>query len=186
MQPVPPEAVVVGTSHVLTFQLTDADGNPMQEAGRSVQVVIIEAPPPRQADSRLASVDPTVMITNANGQATTTLTVGHTSGSIRLGVITDTLAEFVLSALPDRASERLVEVSGNNQVAAPGEELEEPLVVRLEDQFGNPILGELVVFTRLVGDGEFVDTNAVTSRTHVRGATGPLRLTRPSQTALPL
>jgi len=187
MQPVPAEAVVVGTTHVLTFQLTDADGNPMQEAGRSVLVIIEPpSPHPHQVEPQLASVDPTVMLTNARGQATTTLTVGHTSGSIQLVVITDTLAEFVLSALPDRDSAHLVEVSGNNQVAAPGEELEEPLVVRLEDQFGNPILGELVVFTRLVGDGEFVDTNAVTSRTHVRGATGPLRLTRPSQTVPPV
>jgi hypothetical protein len=87
MQPVPAEAVVVGTTHVLTFQLTDADGNPMQEAGRSVQVVIIEYPPlhPHQVAPQLASVDPMEMLTNANGQATTTLTVGHTSGSIQLG-----------------------------------------------------------------------------------------------------
>jgi hypothetical protein len=87
MQPVPTEAVVVGTSHALTFQLTDADGNSVQEAGRSVQVAIIEYPRlhPRQVEPQLASVDPTEMLTNANGQATTTLTVGHTSGSIRLG-----------------------------------------------------------------------------------------------------
>jgi hypothetical protein len=79
------------------------------------------------------------MITNASGQATITLTVGYTSGSIRLGVITDTRAEFVLSALPDRDGARLVEVSGNNQEGTPGKELPEPLVVQLEDQYGNPI-----------------------------------------------
>jgi DNA-binding beta-propeller fold protein YncE len=101
-------------------------------------------------------------------------------------VITDTLAEFVLSALPDRDSAHLVEVSGNNQVAAPGEELEEPLVVRLEDQFGNPIESEPVVFARLVGDGEFVDANAVASRRHIRGPTARLGLARPRQTVPPV
>jgi hypothetical protein len=188
MQPVPTEAVVVGTTHVLTFQLTDADGNPMQEAGRSVQVVIIKYPPlhPHQVEPQLASVDPTEMITNANGQATTTLTVGHTSGSIRLGVITDTLAEFVLSALPDRDSAHLVEVSGNNQEGTPGKELPEPLVVQLEDQYGNPIESEPVAFTRLVGDGEFVDVNAVASRRHTRGPTERLGLARPRQTVPPV
>ena len=127
------------------------------------------------------------MITNANGQATTTLTVGYTSGLIELVVFAGAEAEgFVVSALPDPDSAHLVEVSGNNQMGRPGEELSDPLVVQLEDQYGNPIESEPVVFTRLVGDGEFVDTNAVTSRTHVRGATGPLRLTRPSQTVPPV
>jgi streptogramin lyase len=36
---------------------------------------------------------------------------------------------------------RLIPVSGNNQSGEPGEELPEPLVVRLEDQFGNPVEG---------------------------------------------
>jgi hypothetical protein len=137
-------------------------------------------------EPQLASVDPTEMLTNANGQATTTLTVGHTSGSIQLGVITDTRAEFVLSALPDRANERLVEVSGNNQMGRPGEELPKPLVVQLEDQYGNPIESEPVVFARLVGDGEFVDANAVASMRHTRGPTERLGLARPRQTVPPV
>ena len=130
MQPVAAEAVVMGTRHALIFQLTDADGNPMQEAGRSVQVVIIEAPQPRQVDSLPASVEPIEMNTNADGQATTTLTVGHTSGLIELVVVAGAETErFVLSALPDRDSAGLVEVSGNNQEGTPGKELPEPLVV---------------------------------------------------------
>ncbi len=37
---------------------------------------------------------------------------------------------------------RLIPVAGNNQSALPGQELPTPLVVRLEDQFGAPVVGE--------------------------------------------
>ena len=145
-----------------------------------------ESPHPHQVEPQLASVDPTEMLTNANGQATTTLTVGHTSGLIEL--IVDAGAEtesFVVSTLPDRDSAGLVEVSGNNQEGTPGKELPEPLVVQLEDQYGNPIESEPVVFTRLMGDGEFVDANAVAFRRHTRGPTERLGLMRPRQTIPP-
>ncbi len=148
--------VIVDTIHTLTFQLTDADGMPIPESGILV-LVDINAPPPRREDSLPASVDPRVIITNANGQGTTNLTVGHTSGSLQLLVtVGDVETVFVLTALPDRDSARLVEVSGNNQVGNQGEELGEPLVVRLEDQFGNPLSGEEVMGEIIQGVAGFV------------------------------
>lgn len=57
----------------------------------------------------------------------------------------------------------LVPVSGNNQQVQPGQEtLTEPLVVRLEDQFGNPVVGENVTATIVRGDWTIVAPNLVT------------------------
>ena len=50
---------------------------------------------------------------------------------------------------------RLIEVSGNNQLAEPGQVLPLPLVVRLEDQFGNPLVGETVMAAVTAGEAQF-------------------------------
>lgn len=178
--------LVVNTPHPVTLQVIDAAGNPVPQAGIPLRLEIIP-PEPRRADSLPPSVTPTELTTDANGQAAAVLTVGHTSGSFPLLVGGGAVAVFFdLTALPDRASARLVEVSGNIREGMPGEELDDPLVVQLEDQFGNPIEGEPVTFTRLVGDGEFVDVNAVTSKSHTRGPTERLGLARPRQTVPPV
>ncbi len=51
---------------------------------------------------------------------------------------------------------RLIRVSGNNQSALPGEELPAPLVVRLEDQFGEPIPNATLRAQILQGEAAFV------------------------------
>ena len=51
---------------------------------------------------------------------------------------------------------RLIQVSGNNQGGQPGEILPEPLVVRLEDQFGRPVAGAEVTAEIIQGGAEFV------------------------------
>jgi hypothetical protein len=56
----------------------------------------------------------------------------------------------------------LLSVSGNNQRVQPGEELPEPLVVRLEDQFQNPVVGEAVTATITRGDGSLVAADLLT------------------------
>ena len=56
----------------------------------------------------------------------------------------------------------LVPVAGNNQRAQPGEVLPEPLVVRLEDQFGNPVVGEAVAVRITRGEGSVVAADATT------------------------
>jgi hypothetical protein len=56
----------------------------------------------------------------------------------------------------------LVLVAGNNQRVQPGEVLPEPLVVRLEDQFGNPVVGEAVAVRITRGEGRVVAADATT------------------------
>ena len=51
---------------------------------------------------------------------------------------------------------RLILVAGNNQSALPGQELPTPLVVRLEDQVGAPVVGAPLSATLLQGDAVFL------------------------------
>ena len=53
---------------------------------------------------------------------------------------------------------RLIRVAGNNQSALPGQELPTPLVVRLEDQVGAPVVGAPLSATLLQGDAVFLST----------------------------
>jgi hypothetical protein len=58
---------------------------------------------------------------------------------------------------------RLIQVSGNNQNGRPGERLPVPLVVRLEDQFGHPIVGEPILATLLSGEAIFLSSPSPTT-----------------------
>jgi hypothetical protein len=60
----------------------------------------------------------------------------------------------VFAAAPPEATKLfLLPVAGNKQQVAPGDALPEPLVVRLEDQFGNPVVGEPLRAVILRGEG---------------------------------
>src|SRR4029450_1039212 len=61
------------------------------------------------------------------------------------------------------AGQRLIRVAGNNQSALPGQELPTPLVVRLEDQVGAPVVGAQLSATLLQGEAVFLSaTSTVT------------------------
>jgi streptogramin lyase len=61
------------------------------------------------------------------------------------------------------AGPRLIRVAGNNQSALPGQELPTPLVVRLEDQVGAPVVGAQLSATLLQGEAVFLSaTSTVT------------------------
>lgn len=69
----------------------------------------------------------------------------------------------------------LVPVAGNNQRAQPGDVLPEPLVVRLEEQFGNPVVGEAVAVQITRGEGVVVEADTTTNaqgEAHVRVQAG--------------
>jgi parallel beta-helix repeat protein len=55
---------------------------------------------------------------------------------------------------------RLIPVAGNNQSALPGQELPTPLVVRLEDQVGAPVVGAQFTATLLQGEAVFLSTSS--------------------------
>ena len=68
---------------------------------------------------------------------------------------------------------RLIPVAGNNQSALPGQELPTPLVVRLEDQLGAPVVGAPLSATLLQGDAVFLYRHQRRDRCPGRGALSP-------------
>ena len=68
--------------------------------------------------------------------------------------------ESCLNNVPPVVNARLLEVAGNNQAVAPGTELTVPLVVRIEDDFGNPLAGVEVRAEIVQGDAVFVSSSS--------------------------
>jgi adhesin/invasin len=88
----------------------------------------------------------TTATTNSDGTAFTSGTFSHVSGGYTITATVAGIAApttFHTTANPDVAS-AFVLASGNNQVATAGTPLGEPLVVRVTDQYGNPIPGMTV------------------------------------------
>jgi hypothetical protein len=102
------------------------------------------------------------VLTDAQGRAAVTLTLGPQAGGQQVIATAPGLAPvpFTVTGVADRAHVRLRQVSGDNQVGKPGERLPLPLVVRLEDQFGNPVAGVPVTGQVLFGGVVFVSPPA--------------------------
>lgn len=146
------QTAVVGTvlPLPLTVAVRDAQGNAVP--GMVVTFTILEG------TGTLTS--PTVT-TGADGQAATALRVGTTAGTNHVAAGATGLVPvlFTATGIADRATARLIQVSGNNQQGIRGQVLPEPLVVRLEDQFGNPVIGEAVTAAVVAGEAVFVDAS---------------------------
>ena len=90
--------------------------------------------------------------TDAQGRATTTLTLGRTPGATSVEVTVAGLAPVTFTALGVAIPQTLTRLSGDEQAAEPGEQLPEPLVVSVRDQNGTAYPGAVVTFA-LTGDG---------------------------------
>lgn len=108
--------------------------------------------------------------TNAQGRAQATLILGTQAGrhevTAQVADSNSTSLTFIATAVSGRsvAEARLVLVSGNNQSGVPGQVLPLPLVLRLIDQFGNPlfIAGVVVRATIRQGEGEIIASSQTT------------------------
>ena len=136
--------------------------------GRFVLANLPAGPQQVQVDGRLAVERPFAM----ESRAITVPDGGtQTLETIILKPQPNGPAPFEGTGVPDRAKAQLLEVSGNNQRGIPGAELPKPLVVRLEDQFGNPLPGETVTGKIIAGDGTLLPgiTSSVTVTTDAAG-----------------
>jgi hypothetical protein len=136
--------------------VTDQFGNPVA----NVEV---------QWSTEDGSVDPGSSTTGSDGRAQASWVLGSSIGSQSASASRDGLegspVEFNAIADPGTADD-LVPVSGNNQTGEPGEELREPLVVRLVDRDGNGIPGRAVSWIVGTGGGS---VSAATSNTGSNG-----------------
>jgi biopolymer transport protein ExbB/TolQ len=96
--------------------------------------------------------------TDSRGRARANVTlgprVGRYSMSVRVNGHAELCREFAVESKPG-LPERLIVISGNTQVANPGEQLPTPLALRLEDGFGNPVPAQIVSFKVIRNKGRF-------------------------------
>lgn len=131
------------------------------------------------------TVAPTSGVTDANGAATTTWTLGTTSGSqtatASLSGATGSPVTFNATANPDAAT-GLSLVSGDGQTGVLNSQLAQQLQVKVADQFGNGVAGVAVAWAATGGtvssasvptDGSGISAVTVT----VGGAAGPVTVT---------
>jgi hypothetical protein len=103
-------------------------------------------------------------LTDANGQATSLLTLGTRAGSqlTRAAIAQDqTPAVFVTTALPGPLS-GLTKVQGDSQISAASGALPLPLIVKTVDGYGNPVPG-VPLHWQVVGGGTVTDTDGVSN-----------------------
>jgi adhesin/invasin len=148
------QTTAVGTAvpSPLVVRVTDQFGNPV--AGIEVQWEV-----------ESGSVDPSSSVTGPDGQAQAHWVLGSSTGAhtarAQSGSLAGSPVTFTGTAVPGTASQ-LVLVSGNNQSASPGQELNDPLVVRLVDEQGNGIPDRAVSWVVGVGGGSVSTTTSTT------------------------
>ena len=108
--------------------------------------------------------------TDAQGQATTTLTLGRTPGANSVQVTVQGLAPVTFTALGVAVPQTLAKLSGDEQAAEPGEPLSEPLVVSVRDQNGTAYPGAVVTFA-LLGEGAILSALSDTTDAEGRAST---------------
>ena len=137
-----------------------------------------------------ASVSPLKSATDASGIATTTWTLGQTSGSqsatATLAGATGSPVTFGATATSGAATQ-LSLASGNNQTAVVSTVFANPVAVKVGDQFGNGVAGDTVDWAVTSGSASVFsnksvsDAGGIASNSLVAGATpGPVTFTATS------
>jgi len=106
-------------------------------------------------------VSPTSVVTGADGRAATRRILGSAAGTQTATAdapgLTGSPLTFTHTAVPGTAAS-LVLISGSDQRGETGQELPEPLVVRLVDEAGNGIPGRAVSWVVATGGGSVTPT----------------------------
>ena len=103
------------------------------------------------------SLSATITITDANGRAESTLTLGSEPGTNTVKVSAEDISQTVVfsagASLPPPMPTTLAAISGDNQNRLTGEALLNPFVVEARDQYDAVMEGVTVTFTLLTGGG---------------------------------
>jgi len=130
------------------------------------------------------SLSPGVSTTGPDGEASSSwtlpTTIGQHTGYARLAE-GDSVA-FTATAIPDKPA-ALVVVSGDSQSTLARSRLPADVVVRVDDQFGNPVAGRYLQFAPVSGEGSVQFANVptltgglATTRWTLGDSAGPMRL----------
>ena len=147
-------AVNAALAQPLVVEVDDGSGNPV--SGVQVDFGGIA--------SGGGSVQPTSAVTNGQGRAQTTWTMGPGAGNFTVtATIHGTTTSVVFAASTVR---QFGVVSGNNQTGTAGQALAQPLVVQLTEANGTPISGATVTWAVTAGGGS---VGAASTQTDAQG-----------------
>ncbi len=130
------------------------------------------------------SVSPSTVTTDSSGQASATLTLGSAAGTNTVTASVGTLSPATFTATARTLIRRLELDIGNNQSGEINSALSQPLSVRIVDQDGNGIPGQLVTFSVTEGSGRFspirpqitTDRNGYASTTFTPRSAGAIEI----------
>ena len=102
---------------------------------------------------------------DANGRATTRLTLGSEPGTNTVSATVEGLEPviFTATAAEQAMPHSLTKVCGNDQEGTAYEQLAEPFVVSVKDKYGAAMAGVDVSFAVTTGEGTLSDTTATTN-----------------------
>ena len=141
-------------------------------------VAVAGAPVSFRAVTAGGSVSVASAVTDASGRASTVLIVGRTAGSYSFEAASGTLALVAVTAIATPApASALSIVSGNTQSDSTNVSLTAPLVVRASDEFGAPVAGATIDWTRIAGSGKVGTPTTVTGSDGVARTTYTLGIT---------
>jgi len=136
----------------LVARITDQFGNGVSGTGATWAVV--------SGGGTLLSTSPT---TDATGRSTAVWTLGTSAGSQLTTLSVSGLPLAVYTATGVAASgDSVVIEAGNNQTGVVSAALPTPLIVRVRDTSGNPVVGTTVVFAITSGGGTLTPSIATT------------------------
>ncbi len=137
---------------LFVVEAKDANGSAL--AGGSVTFTVI-------AGGGTLSVTNTT--TDANGRAQSLLTLGPNLGTNIVRVSVESISQTALfraeATPPPLIPTTLEYVSGNNQSGLTGETLMQPFIVKVHDQYEDPMEGVAVTFAVSIGGGSMSDTS---------------------------
>lgn len=109
------------------------------------------------------SVQPDAYITATDGTARTRLTLGNLAGTNGVEASVSGLApvQFTVTGTPGSPAS-LTKIGGDEQEGTVGQSLSQRIVVRLTDQFVNPIAGATVGWEIVSGGGNLTGSSSVT------------------------
>ena len=119
------------------------------------------------------SLSATITITDANGRAESTLTLGSEPGTNTVKVSAEDISQTVVfsaeASLPPPMPTTLAAISGDNQNGLTGETLLNPFVVEVHDQYDAAMEGVIITFVVSGGSGLL---SAETTTTDANGQAG--------------
>ena len=145
------QVTIPGDSMTFTVELQNPDGSPISNVDLTFSIL--------SGDESSASLNPVRATTDANGRASTTLTLdtgaaGKYTVKAYPSDTPDISTEFTVTVDPSlRKAARLEILSGDNQTGVIGGVLASPFTVEVRDQNGAPLEGVPVTFVVRTGDG---------------------------------